>query len=111
MLEFVHEVRGLSWEKEKRGRLMGLLSTVEARGYGASTRPWKVRDGLVVAAERPLLLRFMLPFHQFLTALSLRLPSRRAISAHRLPISLTMRSIIKPSSVEMGSRFNEGFRF
>jgi hypothetical protein len=53
----------------------------------------------------------MLPFHQFLTALSLRLPSRRAISAHRLPISLTMRSIIKPSSVEMGSRFNEGFRF
>jgi hypothetical protein len=44
----------------------------------------------------------MLPFHQFFTALSLRFPSRLAISAQRLPISVTMRSIIKPSSAEMG---------
>jgi len=37
--------------------------------------------------------RFMLPFHQFLTALSLRPCSLLAISAHRLPISATRRSI------------------
>ena len=47
--------------------------------------------------------RFMLPFHQFLTALSLRPWSLRAISAHRFPISPTMRSICKPSSGLIGS--------
>jgi hypothetical protein len=45
----------------------------------------------------------MLPFHQFLTALSLRLPSLLAISAQRFPISLTILSIIMPSSADMGA--------
>lgn len=72
-------------------------------------RPLKVREGPEM--DSPRRLRFMLPFHQFLTALSLRLPRRRAISAQRLPISFTMRSIKSPSSAEMGSRFSEGLRF
>jgi hypothetical protein len=51
-------------------------------------------------------LRFRLfwpPFHQFFTALSLRPLSLRAISAHLLPISATIFSIISPSSGVMGS--------
>ena len=90
----------------KRGR-EGL--TIEARAKGASMRPLKVREAGGV--DKPRRLRFMLPFHQFLTALSLRFPSRRAISAQRLPISLTMRSIMRPSSAEIGSRLSEGLRF
>lgn len=66
---------------------------------------------VVVVDERPLRLRFMLPFHQFLTALSLRFPSWRAISAQRLPMLFTMRSIMRPSSAEIGSRLSEGLRF
>lgn len=47
--------------------------------------------------------RFIPPFHQFLTALSLRPLKRRAISAQRLPISPTSRSMMMPSSGVMGS--------
>lgn len=90
----------------KRGR-EGL--TIEARAKGASMRPLKVREAGGV--DKPRRLRFMFPFHQFLTALSLRFPNRRAISAQRLPISLTMRSIMRPSSAEIGSRLREGLRF
>lgn len=55
--------------------------------------------------------RFMLPFHQFFTALSLLPRKRRAISAQRLPISPTSLSINAPSSGVMGSWFNDGFKF
>lgn len=64
------------------------------------------RSGQGVAALRRTtrrLLLFMLPFHQFFTALSLRPSSLRAISAHRFPISATRRSIKRPSSGLIGS--------
>lgn len=55
--------------------------------------------------------RFIPPFHQFFTALSLRPRRRRAISAQRLPISPTSRSMTIPSSGVMGSWFKVGFKF
>lgn len=56
-------------------------------------------------------LRFILPFHQFFTALSLRAWRLLAISAQRFPISPTRRSIWSPSSVLIGSWLSEGFKF
>lgn len=44
--DFDQEVSGRSWEiDENRERLIGLLMLVEARAYGASTRPLQVRPG------------------------------------------------------------------
>ena len=52
---------------------------------------WQCDDVLRRSTSRRR--RFMLPFHQFFTALSLRPCSLRAISAQRFPISATNRSI------------------
>jgi hypothetical protein len=82
----------------RQGKPEGVRSSGRPRGL-ANDSGWAHSSKVVVGCVDVLRRRtrrrrrFMLPFHQFLTALSLRPWSLRAISAHRFPISPTMRSI------------------
>ena len=78
-------------EETVRGWTEGAGRAKDQGSEGSSYRRVHGEDTLRRTTRRLLL--FILPFHQFFTALSLLPSSRRAISAHRFPISATRRSI------------------
>ena len=82
--------------------VMPMLADGRAGGSGccggAGSSPSETWRRLLSRRSPSRFRRFMPPFHQFLTALSLRPGSCRAISAQRFPICATSRSMCSPSS-------------